>query len=105
MSLTWHAGSVAAGPKAAILLSPVRTNLAPPCGPFACPFPLFVGNARGGRTAAVLSSLTSTCRRHAIDPQRYLTHLLTNLPATPMSQLDQWLPDAWKRHQAAATIA
>jgi transposase len=65
---------------------------------------LFVGNERGGRTAAILSSLTSTCRRHAIDPQRYLTQLLTNLPATPISQLDQWLPDVWKRNQAAATI-
>ena len=25
---------------------------------------LFVGNPRGGRTAAILASLTSTCRRH-----------------------------------------
>ncbi|MGD0462119.1 MAG: transposase domain-containing protein [Tepidisphaeraceae bacterium] len=37
--------------------------------------------------------MTSTCRRHNIDPQRYLTQLLTNLPATPISQLEQWLPD------------
>src|SRR5688572_26589404 len=42
------------------------------------------GNARGGRTAAVLSSLTSTCRRHGVDPQLYLTQLLANLPAWPM---------------------
>jgi hypothetical protein len=62
---------------------------------------LFVGNPRGGRTAAVLSSLTSTCRRHNVDPQRYLTQLLTNLPATPLSQLDDWLPDRWKMNQAA----
>jgi hypothetical protein len=34
---------------------------------------LFVGNERGGSTAAILSSLTSTCRRHGVDPQRYLT--------------------------------
>ncbi len=40
---------------------------------------LFVGNPRGGRTAAILASLTSTCRRHEIDPQLYLTQLLTNL--------------------------
>jgi Transposase IS66 family len=40
---------------------------------------LFVGNPRGGRTAAILASLTSTCRRHDIDPQLYLTQLLTNL--------------------------
>ena len=57
---------------------------------------LFVGNERGGQTAAILSSFTSTCRRHAIDPQRYLTQLLTNLPATPISQIGQWLPDQWK---------
>ena len=63
---------------------------------------LFVGNERGGRTAAVLSSLTSTCRRHQIDPQRYLTQLLANLPGTPVSQLDQWLPDQWKLVQAPA---
>ena len=54
---------------------------------------LFVGNERGGATAAILSSLTSTCRRHGIDPQRYLTQLLTNLPATPISQLSDWMPD------------
>jgi hypothetical protein len=58
---------------------------------------LFVGNERGGQTAAVLSGLTSTCRRHDIDPQRYVTQLLTNLPATPFSQIEQWLPDNWKR--------
>ena len=58
---------------------------------------LFVGNDRGGRTAAVLAGLLSTCRRHGIDPQHYLTQLLTNLPGTPISQLDQWLPDRWKK--------
>jgi transposase len=58
---------------------------------------LFVGNERGGATAAILSSITSTCRRHGIDPQRYLTQLLTNLPDTPISQLEQWLPNQWKQ--------
>jgi hypothetical protein len=48
---------------------------------------LFVGNPRGGRTAAILSSLTSTCRRHEIDPQLYLTQLLINLPTTPATEL------------------
>ncbi len=42
---------------------------------------LFVGNSRGGRTAAMLASLTSTCRRHDLDPQLYLTQLLINLPS------------------------
>jgi transposase len=62
---------------------------------------LFVGNARGGRTAAILASLTSTCRRHGIDPQVYLTQLLVNLPAVRRSELGQWLPDQWKRRLGA----
>lgn len=62
---------------------------------------LFVGNSRGGRTAAILSSFTSTCRRHQIDPQLYLTQLLINLPAWPMSDLDAWMPDRWKLRQSS----
>src|SRR5271165_2403089 len=62
---------------------------------------LFVGNPRGGRTAAILASLTSTCRRHDLDPQLYLTQLLMNLPTWPQRDLDAWLPDKWKlRHTA-----
>ena len=62
---------------------------------------LFVGNPRGGRTAAILASLTSTCRRHDIDPQLYLTQLLTNLSQVRRSELHNWLPDKWKLRQAA----
>jgi transposase len=62
---------------------------------------LFVGNPRGGRTAAILASLTSSCRRHDVDPQLYLTQLLINLPAAQMSELSAWLPDQWKIRQAA----
>ncbi len=57
---------------------------------------LFAGSVRGGETAAILSSLTSTCRRHEINPQAYLTQLLANLPDTPISRVDDWLPDRWK---------
>jgi len=66
---------------------------------------LFVGNPRGGRTAAILASLTSTCRRHEIDPQLYLTQLLVNLPSWPARDLDAWLPDQWKQAQAARRAA
>jgi transposase len=58
---------------------------------------LFAGSPRGGRTAAILTSLTSTCRRHEINPQAYLTQLLAHLPDTPMSELEMWLPDRWKK--------
>jgi transposase len=73
---------------------------------------LFVGNPRGGRTAAILASLTSTCRRHAVDPQLYFTQLLMNLPPllrtlphTRCHELDAWLPDHWKQAQATRSAA
>jgi hypothetical protein len=53
-------------------------------------------------TAAILSSLTGTCRQHEINPQHYLTQLLANLQDTPIDELDQWLPDQWKIAQVAA---
>jgi transposase len=62
---------------------------------------LFVGNARGGRTAAILASITSSCRRHDVDPQLYLTQLLVNLLSLPVRDLAAWLPDEWKRRQSA----
>jgi transposase len=60
---------------------------------------LFVGNPRAGHTASILASLTSTCRRHEIDPQLYLTQLLVNLPLTRIGDLMDWLPDRWKSAQ------
>jgi transposase len=62
---------------------------------------LFVGNPRGGRTAAILASLTSSCRRHEMDPQLYFMQLLMNLPSWPAKDIDAWLPDRWKQAHAA----
>jgi len=39
--------------------------------------------------------------RVVIDPQRYLTRLLMNLPATPISQIEQWLPHRWNLRNSA----
>jgi len=61
---------------------------------------LVLNPLRGGRTAAILASLISTCRRHQIDRQLYLTQLLVNLPSWPARNLDAWLPDEWKLYPA-----
>lgn len=58
---------------------------------------LFAGNDRGGRTAATLWSLIGSATRHGIDPQRYLTSVLVKIAATPISELEQFLPDVWAR--------
>src|SRR5438445_2236959 len=66
---------------------------------------LFVGNPRGGRTAAILASLTSSCRRHEMDPQLYFMQLLMNLPSWPVNDIDAWLPDRSKQAHPATCAA
>jgi hypothetical protein len=55
----------------------------------------FLGSDRGGRTAAVLYSLTGSCRHHGIDPFAYLRDVLGCLPTRSKDQLGELLPDVW----------
>jgi transposase len=57
---------------------------------------LTVGSPRGGQTAAVLFSFTSTCQRLGVEPWTYLQSVLTRLPTTPAEQLGDLLPDHWQ---------
>lgn len=63
---------------------------------------LFHGSETGGRTAAILTSFTTTCKRLGINPWLYLKDVLTRLPACPADHLANLLPDAWAVAQAAA---
>jgi len=58
---------------------------------------LFCGSDNGGATAAVLFSLIATCRRHKVDPFAYLRDVLTRIPATPVNELEPFLPDRWSK--------
>jgi transposase len=55
---------------------------------------LFVGSDKGGATAAVLFSFTSTCQRHGLDPFVYLRNVLDRLAGGSLSdeQLAALLP-------------
>ena len=64
---------------------------------------LFVGTDRGGRTAAVLFSFTSTCHRLGVEPWAYLQNVLTRLPTTPAECLGELLPDRWQVARQQAT--
>ena len=57
---------------------------------------LSIGSPRGGQTAAVLFSFTSTCQRLGVEPWAYLQDVLTRLPTTPAGQLGDLLPDHWQ---------
>jgi hypothetical protein len=56
---------------------------------------LFWGSDAGGRTAAVLTSFTATCRLHGIDPWSYLSDVLARIPSYPADRLVELLPGAW----------
>jgi hypothetical protein len=62
---------------------------------------LSIGSPRGGQTAAVLFSFTSTCQRLGVEPWTYLQDVLTRLPTTLAGQLGDLLPDHWQTAREA----
>jgi transposase len=62
---------------------------------------LSIGSPRGGQTAAVLFSFTSTCQRLGVEPWGYLQDVLTCRPITPSGQLSDLLPDHWQAARQA----
>jgi len=62
---------------------------------------LSVGSPRGGQTAAVLFSFTSTCQRLGVEPWAYLQEVLTRLPTMPAGQLGDLLADRWQAARQA----
>lgn len=62
---------------------------------------LFAGSDEAGRSHARLWTLIASAQRHGIDPQKYLMSVLAKIGQTKLSELDQFLPDVWKREDAA----
>jgi hypothetical protein len=62
---------------------------------------LFAGHDAAAANHARLWSLIASAERHGVDPQRYLTSVLAKIGRTPKEELDQFLPDVWKRDDAA----
>lgn len=56
---------------------------------------LFFGSDHGGRTAAVLTSFLTTCKRLPSDPFAYLRDLFDRSSTHPASRLTELLPDQW----------
>jgi transposase len=68
-----------------------------------------IGSEAGGRTAAVLYSVVSTCKHLGIDPFAYLREALPGLFALgeepTAEQLAAWLPDRWQLDRAKQSAA
>jgi hypothetical protein len=64
---------------------------------------LFAGHDTGAENWACLASLIETCKLNGVDPQAYLTDVLTKLVNLwPASRLDELMPWAWSRGELAA---
>ena len=64
---------------------------------------MFYGSDNGGHTAAVITSLTATCKRLHIDPFAYLRDVFDRISAHPANRLTELLPDQWKAARALNT--
>ena len=51
-------------------------------------------------TDARLFRLIGSAHLHRVEPLAYLHDIIRRLPATPVSQLDQFLPDRWDANYA-----
>jgi len=63
---------------------------------------MFYGSDNGGRTAAVLSSVIATAKRHGLDPFAYLRDLFGRIGSHPQNRLAELLPDQWKEGRPSA---
>jgi transposase len=59
---------------------------------------LFAGHDTGAENWACLSSLIETCKLNGVDPQAYLTGVLTKLVNLwPAARIDELMPWTWAR--------
>ena len=63
----------------------------------------FFGSDSGGHTAAVLSSLVASAKRHHVDPFAYLRDVFARISGHPQNRLEELLPDKWLATRTAAT--
>jgi transposase len=58
---------------------------------------LFCGSDRGGQRAAAMYSLIVTAKMNGVDPQAWLTDVLSRIAAHPAHRLDEMLPWTWRK--------
>ena len=56
---------------------------------------LFAGSEGGARSAAILFSITGSCRLHGIDPWEYLHDVLGRINDHPVNRIRELTPANW----------
>jgi transposase len=62
----------------------------------------FAGSDEGGRRAAAVYSLITTCKLNDVDPHAWLAYVLATLPDHPITRVNELMPWAWKASLEAA---
>jgi transposase len=57
---------------------------------------LFIGHPDAGWRSAVIYTIIQSCRRRGINPQEYLTDVLSRLPSMTNQQVKNLVPSLWK---------
>ena len=67
---------------------------------------LFAGHDAGAENWACLASLIETCKLNGVDPQAYLTAVLTRLVNLwPSVRIDELMPWAWAGDDSSGGVA
>jgi transposase len=67
---------------------------------------LFAGHDAGAENWACLASMIETCKLNGVDPQAYLTDVLTRLVNLwPAARIDELMPWAWTRADSGGGLA
>lgn len=53
---------------------------------------MFAGSDAGGDRAAMMYSLINTAKLNGIEPEAYLTHVLSNIADHPVNRVEELLP-------------
>jgi len=56
---------------------------------------MFFGSDNGGRTAAILFSLTQSAKRHDLNVFAYLKDVISRISDHPANSLHELLPNKW----------
>ena len=57
---------------------------------------LFCGSDAGGQRAACMYTIMETAKMNGVNPQAYLTDVLSRIAEYPIQRIDELLPWAWK---------
>jgi hypothetical protein len=65
---------------------------------------LFIGHPDAGRRSAIIYSIVGSCRRHGIDPAKYLADVLKRLPDMMEREIPSITPGAWAKAHPEARV-